>query len=268
MRAAFLQFDVAFGEKSKNLDTVEKILSKQHRDFDLLVLPELFNSGYLFSSHEELAQLAEAAEDGMTSRRLREWAQTFRAFIVAGIPERDGECIYNSAILVGQDGVAGCYRKIHLFDTEKYWFTPGNRPFAVFDIDFARIGIMICFDWISPESARSLALLGAEIICHPANLVLPYCQRAMVTRSIENSVFTITANRIGTEHRAGRGLTFTGASQILDTRGKPLVSASAKEECLRIAEIDPAQARDKNITETNHLFNDRRPTLYFSGTKK
>jgi len=121
---------------------------------------------------------------------------------------------------------------------------------------------MICFDWIFPEAARTLALKGADIICHPSNLVLPYCQTAMVTRCLENHVFAITANRIGTEQRGVRTLTFTGGSQVTDTKGKILHRASTDREEVAVIEIDPQLAQDKHATANNHIFNDRRPEMY------
>jgi predicted amidohydrolase len=176
--------------------------------------------------------------------------------------ENSGDRIFNSAVLLGPQGHLATYRKIHLFDEEKIWFDPGDRAFAVHDIGLARIGMMICFDWIFPESMRSLALQNAEIVCHPANLVLPYCQRAMVTRCLENGVYAVTANRIGLERQGGRQLRFTGGSQIVGTRGKVLARAPGKMEAVRIVDIDPSKAREKEITHRNHLFQDRRPELY------
>jgi len=126
----------------------------------------------------------------------------------------------------------------------------------------AKVGLMICFDWIFPEACRSLALKGADIICHPSNLILPYCQTAMTTRAMENGLFTITANRIGSERRNGQELTFTGGSQIVDPRGRVLAQASRDQEEVVVVEIDPIQARDKNFTASNHLFRDRRVDLY------
>jgi len=101
----------------------------------------------------------------------------------------------------------GTYRKIHLFYKEKLYFAPGENPPKVFNVNGVNIGVMICFDWIFPETARTLSLQGAELIAHPANLVLPYCQNAMITRSIENRVFTATANRVGSELREDEQLT-------------------------------------------------------------
>ena len=121
---------------------------------------------------------------------------------------------------------------------------------------------MICFDWIFPEAARLLSLGGAQIICHPSNLVLSFCQRAMFARSVENGVFTMTCNRIGTESRTDRELAFTGGSQILGNRGEMLAQAGADTEETISADIKPALADEKMITLNNHLHNDRRVELY------
>jgi predicted amidohydrolase len=259
MQVGFVQFKVLFGQKKENIEKAADFILKKKAE--LLVLPELFNSGYLFCSLRELHALAESVPDGKTSRTLIQLARDHHVFIVAGLPERDGMNYYNSAILVGPAGFIGCYRKIHLFDLEKKWFTPGDKGFEVFDIGLAKVGMMICFDWIFPEAARTLALKGADIICHPSNLVLPYCQKAMITRSLENAVYTITANRIGTEHNEGVTLTFTGHSQIVSTKGEVL-AAAANDEKILTAEIDPFLARDKKITPNNDRFEDRRTAFY------
>ena len=172
---------------------------------------------------------------------------------------------HNTAVLVGPNGLILTYRKTHLFWDEFDIFTPGDLGFPVVDLPAlgARVGIMICFDWVFPEATRLLALAGAEIVLHPSNLVLPYCQRAMVARSLENGVFTVTTNRIGTEQRTGKdALAFTGGSQILDTKGEKLAGFGAMEEGLALAEIDPAVAHDKMLTPRNDILGDRRPELY------
>jgi len=122
--------------------------------------------------------------------------------------------------------------------------------------------MMICFDWIFPEIARTLALKGADILCHCTNLVLPFCQDAMVTRCIENRVFAVTSNRVGTESRAGQEFTFTGRSQIVAPRGEILVRAEVEGEGVFVVELDHTLARDKEITAANHIVTDRRPELY------
>jgi predicted amidohydrolase len=121
---------------------------------------------------------------------------------------------------------------------------------------------MVCFDWFFPETARLLALAGADVIAHPSNLVLDWCQKSMVTRCLENNLFAVTANRFGTESRGGKYLRFTGGSQITAPRGTILISAREDGEELASVEIDPEMARDKNVTPVNHLLNDRRPILY------
>ena len=102
----------------------------------------------------------------------------------------------------------------------------------------------------------------AQIICHPSNLVLPWCQQAMITRSLENRVFSITANRTGTETNGGESLTFTGQSQILGTKGEILIRLNESETKLATCEIDPAEALDKSVTPRNDAFADRRPEFY------
>jgi predicted amidohydrolase len=122
---------------------------------------------------------------------------------------------------------------------------------------------MICFDWFFPESVRSLVLNGADIVCHCANLVLPYCPDAMVTRCLENHVFAITANRIGYEERGNKKrLTYIGKSEIVSPDGKILFRASGKDEELTILDVDPLIARNKQVNAYNNIFSDRRPDLY------
>jgi len=128
----------------------------------------------------------------------------------------------------------------------------------------AKLGMMICFDWIYPEVSRVLTLRGAQILAHPANLVLPWGQQGMKIRSIENGVFSVTANRIGTEKRGTMSLAFTGGSQIIGPRGDMIVSAGDRSESLKVKEIDLAEADDKNITSGNDLLKDRHPALYTS----
>ncbi|NOY77059.1 MAG: acyltransferase [Calditrichaeota bacterium] len=264
MKTAIFQFHPLFGDIEGNLGKIET--AAQTADFDLLVLPELCTTGYQFSSHEEVRELSEPIPGGKTTRQLEALARRKKAFIIAGIAEKDGDSLYNSAVLVGPEGTLGTYRKIHLFDEEKLFFKKGDLGFPVFDIGFAKVGLMICFDWIFPEAARTLALKGADLICQPANLVLPYCQDAMITRAIENRVFTLTANRIGTEKRGGKPpLTFTGMSQIVSPRGERLVQFSKTEEKLRVVDLEPSEARDKWITPRNNLFEDRRSRFYELG---
>ncbi len=261
MRVGFYQFDPEFGEVDKNLDRVTNSLDRA--EADLIVLPELFASGYQFVSREEAQQLAEPVPDGPTTRRLIEIARRRRMHIVAGLPEKAGARCYNSAVVVGPAGFIGCYRKTHLFYEETLHFTPGDSGFHVWDIGAARIGVMICFDWYYPEAARSLALQGADILCHPSNLVLPNCPDSMPVRCLENRVFAVTCNRIGSEARGGKDrLTYIGQSEVVGPNGVILHRAPRDKEDLAVIEIDSAEARNKSLNRYNDLFRDRRPSLY------
>ena len=261
MRVGYLQFDPVFGEVAHNLDLITARL--EEAEADLLVLPELCASGYQFVSQEEVFRLAEPVPDGATTKRLVEIAARRGMTIVAGLPERDGRHCFNSAVVVGPKGFIGCYRKTHLFFEETLWFTPGDSGFHVWDIGMAKVGVMICFDWYYPESARTLALQGADIIAHPSNLVLPHCPDSMVTRCLENRVFSVTANRIGSEARGGKDrLTFIGLSEVVSPRGRILHRAPRETEDLTIVEIDPGEARIKALNDYNDLLRDRRPALY------
>ena len=125
--------------------------------------------------------------------------------------------------------------------------------------------MLVCFDWIFPEVWRIVALKGAEIICHPSNLVLPgFAQRAVPIHALTNRVYVITANRIGIEGE----LSFTGLSTIANPQGDILVQASQTEEEVGMEDIDIGMARDKMITPRNHVLHDRRPKEYSLLTEK
>jgi len=261
LRVGFYQYDPLLGEVAKNLDAVTAALERA--EADLIVLPELFASGYQFVSQEEVQRLAEPVPDGPTTRRLMEIADRRRLHIVAGLPEKAGSKCYNSAVIVGPAGFIGCYRKTHLFYEETLFFQPGDSGFQVWDIGQAKIGVMICFDWYYPEAARSLALQGADIICHPSNLVLPNCPDSMPVRCLENRVFAITCNRIGSETRGGKDrLTYIGHSEVVTPKGVIQYRAPRDREDLAIVDIDPAEARNKSLNRYNDLFRDRRAPLY------
>lgn len=263
MIVGFFQFSPAFGRKDENIERV--ICSIRGVKADLLVLPELFSTGYLFENEEELKRSAEIIPRGAAFSKLAEMTAKEKVSLVFGMAEKEGDKFFNSSVLLTPQGDFYVYRKLHLFDREKQWFTPGNRELEVFDIGEAKVGMMICFDWLFPEVSRILALKGAEIICHPSNLILRYCQNAMITRCVENRVFSITANRTGTEEKGGVKLSFTGNSQIVDPQGNVLIQADESQEGVWVTEIDPAMAKDKNFTPNNHIFEDRRTEFYQKG---
>ena len=259
MKVGYIQNSPLFGEKEKNFNQVRKLIGDIKAD--LLVLPELFSTGYTFTSKEEVKNLAET-NDEETANFLKEISIKTGAVIVAGFIEKDDGKYYNSSILVHKNKVIDTYRKIHLFNKEKLWFSPGNKKLSVHNINGMKIGMMVCFDWIFPEVSRTLALSGAQVLAHPANLVLPHCQKAMVTRCIENRVFSVTANRIGNEKRGKDDFTFTGQSQITSFDGKILSSAPENKISIDVVEIDITKANNKMITEYNDVLKDRRGEFY------
>jgi predicted amidohydrolase len=260
VRVALYQNNPVFGRINKNIDAVINDIGDEN--FDLLVLPELIATGYQFKDTDEALKLADRAGEGETFYRMQELAKAKDALIIYGFPEKDGEKPYNSSLAVLPDGSYHCYRKTHLFDTEKAIFCPGDTGFSVFTYGDVKIGMMICFDWRFPEAARKLALLGAQIICHPANLVMPHCPDAMLTRALENNVFTITADRIGDEARTGQPLHFIGKSRIISPGGEILVSMGEENTGFIAVDIDPSEADNKAITPGNDIFADRRVEFY------
>ncbi len=260
IKAACGQMFPKFGDTEGNLEKVFQMTRQAKAD--LIVFPELATSGYEFKDREEAMKYAIDLIDGAEVYNICKVAKETGAHIVLGVPEKAGDKLYNSTVLISPLGEVTVYRKLHLFDREKELFDRGNIPLKAVDTEIGRLGLMLCFDWIFPETARLLSLDGAQIICHPANLVLPYCQRAMFARSIENGVFTITCNRIGAESRIDRELSFTGYSQILSNRGGLLAQAGSDSEEIISVEIKPADADDKMMTKTNHLLNDRITAFY------
>jgi predicted amidohydrolase len=260
-RAGFVQFSPRRCEVEQNIYILRKLLSGVRAD--LLVLPELSNSGYLHASIEALRPYSEPADgSGPFLSAIRELAGETGGLIVAGFAERAAEGLYNSAAAVDESGVRQVYRKSHLFVDERDLFLPGNSGFQILDFRGVRVGMLVCFDWAFPEAARTLMLKGAHILAHPSDLVLPYAQTAMVTRSIENGVFSVTANRWGTETLGDRKLKFSGLSQVVDVKGRLLIDAPGEADCMKVCEIEPQMAENKQITPRNHLLSDRRTDLY------
>lgn len=259
MKVGFVQFNPSFGNKKKNFNTVENML--QNASADILLLPELFSTGYAFLDKKELADLAEQA-DGETYSFIHNLVKSRKCAIAYGFAEKSGDLYYNSMSFAAPSGLIATYRKSHLFFEERFLFQPGDTGFHVFEYDDVKFGMMICWDWIYPEAMRTLALQGAQVILHAANLVTPYCPDAMITRAIENRVFIITADRAGDEARDSKQYHFIGMSQVVAPDGEILVRAS-EVPCIKVVDIDPAMALNKKMNVHNDLFADRRQDLYF-----
>jgi predicted amidohydrolase len=258
MRTAVVQTNPQFGDVDANVKAALAMMESEKAD--LYVLPELFNTGYNFVNKDEADRLAEPA-DGSTFRVLADFARKTSSFVAYGFAEKSKH-LYNSSALVGPQGLVGVYRKVHLYYRENIFFAPGDLGFPVFDLPFGKVGMMICFDWYYPESARTLALRGAQLILHPSNLVLPHCPDAMVTRCLENRIFSATANRIGRENRGGIDLSYIGRSEIVSPNGQILKRLPDNEAGIAVVEVDLSRASNKRLNEFNDLFEGRRTELY------
>ncbi len=260
LKTGFFQFRPLFGKPERNCQKMVHALEQM--DADLVVLPELALSGYYFKDKNEALQYSEDINNSESLDRLASIAATKDMFLVVGFAERAGDRCYNSAALIGPDGIEHVYRKVHLFNEEKFCFDAGDIPFTVNTVKGVKVGLIVCFDWAFPETIRTLALQGAQVICQPANLVLTFCQQTMLARSIENRVFIITCNRYGEDKRPQGSLKFTGRSQIVAPGGELIYQAMAQRDASFVTSIDPTLADNKMITRHNHLFDDRRPEFY------
>jgi len=260
MRVGVVQFSPLFGGVGRNIAKAISLV-KPHQA-DLWVLPELFATGYQFQDAAEVRALAEDIGGPTVVTMLRK-ASELDCWFCGGFPELSGDRVYNSAFLAGPEGLAAVYRKVHLFGREKELFHAGDRGFSVQAVRGVQVGMMICFDWLFPESARTLMLSGAQVLLHPSNLVLPHCPDAMKTRALENRVFTVTANRTGTESRLpDETLTYIGRSVVWSPRGECMLRLDEEEEAAAAVEIDEHLALDKRMTAHNDVVADRRPALY------
>ncbi len=264
MRLTIIQTNPVFGKIRENVSSA--ISQMNQLCADLFVLPELFNTGYNFSSQKEIELLSENP-DGFTYEEISRFTKEKNCSCIYGFAERaqsEDKRIqyYNSSAFVGPNGLIGIYRKVHLFNRENIFFTPGNFGFPVFDSPFGKIGMMICFDWYFPESARTLAQKGALLIAHPSNLVMPHCPDAMVTRCLENRIFAATANRVGVENMGDVSLRFIGKSEIVTPRGEILIRLGEQEAESAVVDINLSEAQNKRLNEYNDIFEGRRTECY------
>jgi 5-aminopentanamidase len=230
---------------------------------DLVVLPELCTSGYVFETVEEAREVALAPAE-VTG----DWGG-LGAVVVGGFAELgDDGTLWNSAAAVGGDGeLLGVYRKTHLWDRESLFFEPGPDFPPVVETELGRIGVCVCYDLSFPEVPRGLALAGADLIAIPTNFPkegqatpggLPVELAVTIAAAHLSRVFVAVCDRAGTE----RGVDWVGATAIVDERGNVLAGPVGDEVGTVTAELDLARARDKAWNERNDVFADRRPELY------
>lgn len=270
-RVAIAQFDPHFADPEHNLDEIARLAGEASQaGARLVVFPECSLNGYVYASLDEAREQAEPIPGPLT-QRLAALADRHDIHLVVGMLERVADIVFNTALLCGPRGFQSAYRKTHLLCLGVDRFTtPGNIPYRVHDLPIGRVGVLICYDLRFPESARVLALGGAQLIVLPTNWPEnSSIQPDVLTRAraAENRVFVLAANRVGTEH----GTRFLGRSQIVHPSGAVIAEASGRETQLLVADIDLTDADRKHVVfrpgeHEMDLFRDRRTDLYGSLT--
>lgn len=267
---ACVQLEPRVGDKAGNVaKCLARIEEAASHGASLVVLPELANSGYVFASRQEAFDAAEPMPHGPTAQAWIETARRLGIYLVAGIAERAGERLYNSALVTGPQGYIGTYRKLHLWGEENVFFEPGDLGLPVFHTELGRIGVAICYDGWFPEVYRRMALAGADIVCVPTNWVpmpgQPADREAManvlaMASAHSNGLLIASASRVGTE----RGQPFIGRSLIVSNQGWPLAGpADAESEQILYAQFNIKQMRSERVLNAfNCVLRDRREEVY------
>jgi len=266
MKVAAVQLDIRILEKELNLRRILEELARARRaGAELIIFPECALTGYCFTNLDEARPMAETIP-GPSTEILAATAQILGCTVVVGLLEREGERVFNSAIVVGPGGLLGVHRKAHLPCLGIDWrTTPGDTPIRVFDTPHGRVGINICFDVSFPEAARVLKLRGAQLLAIPTNWPVgsDIWAHTPNVRATENHFHVVAANRVGEE----RGWRFAGHSKIVDFAGKVHAEAGEVEETILYADLDlPAADQNRVVRIPGKWEYDRmavrRPELY------
>ena len=281
LTVAALQLPLGSGDEASNIAAVSALVEEATRAGAQVVLPpELFSGPYFCREEkDEFFALARPTAEHPSVMAMQKLAKGLGVAIPTSFFERDGHHYYNTLAMIGADGqIAGTYRKSHIPDgpgyEEKFYFRPGNDGFKVWDIPAtggtARIGIGICWDQWYPETARSLALLGAQVLFYPTAIgsepkdadmdTSRMWRRAMIGHAVSNCMPVVAANRIGHEGSQDAGNTFYGHSFICDEWGDMLAEFGRRETGALTATLDLEAARRHRASWG--FFRDRRPQLY------
>lgn len=266
-KVAAAQIGAELGQVEANLDRVIDTVRKAAEEgVRLLVFPETILNGYLFEEAEPVRRSA-LALDGPEIAKIIDGCREAEVLAVIGLIEADGDVVYNTAALLGPEGLIGAYRKQHLpfLGVDRFVSEGPTGAPAVFDTTIGRVGLAICYDIRFPESARCLALAGADIIAQPSvwpDTVDIIANHMVRVRAAENHVFLIAVTRGDAEG----GVAYRGNSQIIDPRGNVLAWAE-KGDVLLTADVDLSFAAQKRIVVKPgeyevSLFEDRRPATY------
>ena len=258
-KVAVAQMNCKLGKTATNLNSIREIAERAARsEPHILCFPELATTGY--SLNAKWRKFSETIP-GPTTEHLANIAEEFGLYLICGVPELDSRSkeIFDSSVLIRPDGgIVGTYRKIHLWKLERRYFTPGKR-FHVFNTRIGKIGLGVCYDLEFPESARALALQGAEIIVYSS--AQPHPMEAHVdayirSRAGENCLYVCHSNRIGREGE----ITFFGQSQIVSPECKVLTKLG-REKGFATARLDLGMIHRLRRTKLPYL-KERVPNAY------
>lgn len=258
-----------------NLEKAEQLVrDAAEKGANIILLQELFETPYFCQQQKfEYFDLAKRVEDNKAVQHFRKIARELGVVLPISFFEKAGNTAFNTIAIIDADGeVLGTYRKTHIPDglpyAEKFYFTPGDTGFRVWNTKFGKIGVGICWDQWFPEAARSMALLGAELFFYPTAIgnepvllhdSMPHWQRCMQGHAAANLVPVVASNRIGTE-KDGTEMTFYGSSFITDETGGIMAQADRVTGQVIIAEIDLDAAAENR--RNWGVFRDRRPEMY------
>ena len=263
-------------DREATLAKAEKLVREAaSKGANIILLQELFETPYFCQRHDfEYMDLATTLEENPAVKRFQEVAKELDVVIPVSFFERAGNAAFNSIAIIDADGtVLGKYRKTHIPDgmpyAEKFFFTPGDTGFKVWKTKYGTIGVGICWDQWFPETARCMALLGAEILFYPTAIgsepVLqtdskPHWQRCMQGHAAANIMPVVASNRIGHEVQKDSEMTFYGSSFIADETGGLVAEADRETEGVITAEFDLDAIAQKR--REWGVFRDRRPEMY------
>lgn len=244
-----LQMDIVKNNKEENLAKVHKYVKNQN--IDLVVLPELFSTGYFYETKEEIEAIAEEVPNGHTTQKLIELSKELNTHIIGTIVEKENDYLFITAVVVSPDGYLGKHRKRHLTKGEVGIYNYGTSS-EIYTINGVKVGIMVCFEGWFPESARELMIKGAQILCHSALITSEKTFDIMRIRAIENKAYLVMSNAISSEMFKGKAITFRGNSRVIDFNGNILVDGG-KEEKLVITEVDPSITIKKDLEDCDDI---------------
>ena len=263
MKLALVQFQSVLGDVEASMARALPMIDEAAAaGANMVVFPELFTTGYhLDTVGPRMTELAEPI-DGPTVRALQEAARKNHVYIVAPIALLHGlsGVPYNSAVFINSDGtVQGSFDKVHLWALERFYFRAGHE-FPVFDTEFGKVGIMVCYDMGFPEAARTLSLKGAELIVCPSAWCVQdkdVWEINAPARALENTVFLGAVNRFGHE---GDDLYMHGGSMVCGPRGGKMCQLTEEVEGILYADLDFDEVRKNRVTSP--YLRDRRADAY------